>query len=143
MVVSPVWTLLRYCYIRIFLLETVHLSSGRMVANAWCNCLRTVSCVTLCGLNYHLRLKLNDINSFPTNALPLCLIGYVVVVFRENGWKTQLVKFHKLRVYDVIREVDPELYFALRSVAPHHKDFILLNRFASSRIMLVGYKTFL
>lgn len=60
-----------------------------------------------------------------------------VTLFRENRWKTLPIKFHRLRVYDVVREADPELYLALRSVAPHHKDFILLNRFASSRIMLV------
>ena len=82
---------------------------------------------------------MNEGNSFLTNAHHFCGIEYFVVVFRENGWKTQQVKFHQLRVYDVIREVDPDLYFALRSVAPHHKDFILLNRFASSKIMLVWY----
>ena len=53
-----------------------------------------------------------------------------------------MVKFHQLRVYDVVSDLDPELYLALRSVAPHHKDFILLNRFASSRIMLVCLKSF-
>ena len=60
-------------------------------------------------------------------------------IVRENNWKTQKVKVHQLRVYDVIEKVDPPLFALMKSVAPHHKEQDLLNHFASSRVMLVCF----